>query len=88
MSAEHAFALGGMTFEAVHCTDPSSGEGQFWVYRTDITPRTTVATGQPDHLTLTPSYRHWEDELGVLEQAVMDSMQDGFTGRLNAPGAA
>jgi len=69
-----AFALGGMTFEVDFCTDPSTGEVQFWVYRTDITPRATVATGQPDRLTLTPRYRHWEDRIGVLEQAVMDCL--------------
>jgi len=74
MSAVNTFALGDMTFETVVCTDPSSGQASVWVYRTDIL-RDLVATGEPDSLTLKPKYAAWGDEVGVLEQAVMDSIE-------------
>jgi hypothetical protein len=73
VSAVSTFALGEMTFEAAVCTDPSTGHEEIWVYRTDIL-RDLVATGQPDALKLTPKYKAWGDELAVLEQAVMDSL--------------
>ena len=74
MSEVNTFALGDMTFETVVCTDPSSGQESVWVYRTDKL-RDLVATGQPDSLTLKPKYAVWDDEVGVLEQAVMDSIE-------------
>lgn len=75
MSRARTFTLGAMTFEIHACTDPSTGTVNTWVYRTDIHPRATVATGAPDRLTLTPGYEHWDDHVAVLDQAVMDSIE-------------
>jgi hypothetical protein len=76
MSDVRRFTLDDMKFEVSVATDPSSGEANVWVYRIDVFPREHVATGEPDALNLAPAYRVWEDCLGVLEQAVMDSLRD------------
>lgn len=65
-----------LTFEAVLCTDPSSREQTYWVYRTDISPRALIATGPPHRLKVTPAYAAWDDEVSLLEQAVMDALRD------------
>lgn len=74
MSERRTFSLGAMDFEVAIGTDLSSGEVDLRVYRTDITPRATVATGKPDYLTLTPGYAHWD--VAVLEEAVRSSLED------------
>jgi hypothetical protein len=75
MSDINAFTLGDFTFETVVCTDPSTGEEGVWVYRTDGGRRDLVATGEPDALILKPPYAIWGENVAVLEQAVMDSIE-------------
>lgn len=74
MSGIQEFSLGGMRFEIAVCTDPSTETVNIWVYRTDIHPRATVATGLPDYLSLTPDYAEWD--VSVIEKAVATRMGD------------
>jgi hypothetical protein len=74
VSAVRKFPFGSMKFEAVICTDPSTGDQSAWVYRVDIAPRAVVATGVPESLNLTPGYAHLEAPM--VEQAVADSFED------------
>ena len=75
MSDVNTFTLGEYEFETVVCTDPSTGEEGVWVYRTDGGRHDLVATGQPDSLTLKPPYAIWGENIAILEQAVMDSIE-------------
>lgn len=69
------FAIGTLRFEVAMCTDPSTGHESTEVYRTDISPRDLVATGDPDALNLKPAYASWGPNIAILEQAVMDSIE-------------
>jgi hypothetical protein len=74
MSYVRNFKFGSSSLEAVLCTDPSTDTNSVWVYRTDVTPRALVATGDPEYLKLTPGYAHWD--VAMIEQAVADSFED------------